>query len=188
MASKHEKYEFAIESLHLTEEEQQFIDSLQEKLFFPKGTIILSEGQIISRSFHVLSGCVRKFYLKDGEEKTSDFFIEHDSTSGVVGEKSKFFLDCIEDTTVNSVSGDQEKILYEKFPRFQSVCRISTEKKLHEYQEKFSTFISSSPEERYLQLLETRPYLLNRVPQYQLASYLGVKPESLSRIRKRLSS
>ena len=77
--------------------------------------------------------------------------------------------------------------MYKRFPRFQKMCRIQPEKALHESQEKFALYMASTPQERYLHLMDTRPDLINRVPQYQLASFLGVKPESLSRIRKRLS-
>ena len=76
--------------------------------------------------------------------------------------------------------------MYRLFPRIESLCRIETEKKLGQFRELMAFYLASSPEERYLNLLNTRPNLLTRVPQYQLASYLGVKPESLSRIRGRI--
>jgi len=184
--------EFDLDALNLSEEERTFISKLQKKITYAKGEVILSEGQITNKSFHVVTGCVRKYYLKDGEEKTTDFFTEQDSIStkpsGLSQVKSKYYLECVEETVLTAVTSEQEALLYSKFPRFQSMCRVTTEKLLEEYQDKFSKFISSSPEERYLNLLETRPDLLNRVPQYQLASYLGIKPESLSRIRKRLMS
>lgn len=183
--------DWALESLDLSQEERDFIDELQTVLTYPKGTIFLSEGQITNKCFHVLEGCVRKYHLKDGEEKTTEFFIENDSitTSPASSKqvKSKYFLECVEDTTLTAISAEQEELLYTKFPRFQGLCRISTEQLLDDLQGKFSKFISSSPEERYINLQETRPDLINRVPQYQLASYLGMKPESLSRIRKRLA-
>ena len=192
MSSTHEKYEYAIDTLGLSEEEITYIDSIQVISTYPKGKILLSEGQIATKNFYVVAGCVRKYHLKDGEEKTTDFFLEEDSisTSPSRGHhaKSKYFLECLEETTLKVITLEQEEQLYLKFPKFQSMCRISTEKKLEEYQDMLSEFISSSPEERYLRLQETRPDLMNRVPQYQLASYLGVKPESLSRIRKRLTS
>jgi len=78
--------------------------------------------------------------------------------------------------------------MYRLFPSIESLCRIETEKKLGQFRELMAFYLASSPEERYLNLLNTRPNLLTRVPQYQLASYLGVKPESLSRIRGRLQA
>ncbi len=76
--------------------------------------------------------------------------------------------------------------MFQVFPHFESICRVAVEDELGKNQEKLASYIIKSPEERYLELLETRPDLLDRVPQYQLASYLGIKPESLSRIRKRI--
>jgi len=86
------------------------------------------------------------------------------------------------------VSLEKTKEMYRRFPRFEKMCRIKSEEDITKFQEKFSRYISSSPEERYVHLLETRPELIDRVPQYHLATYLGMKPESLSRIRKRLAS
>lgn len=81
---------------------------------------------------------------------------------------------------------EEEQRMFERIPKLESICRVETEKKLGEYQEQLASFITSTPEERYLNLMNTRPQLINRVPQYQLASYLGIKPESLSRIQKRI--
>ncbi len=179
-----------IQRLNLSKEEIDFINNLQSKVFYKKGTCFLSEGQVADRSYYVEKGCVRKYYIKDGEEKTTDFYLEDDSITTTPSSdknlKSKYFLECLEDTNLKIVTTQQEETLYKRFPRFQSLCRISAEKKLEEYQELFSKFILSSPEERYLDLLNNRPELLHRVPQYHLASFLGVKPESLSRIKKRV--
>lgn len=184
------KQDYGIENLNLSDDEIQFISNVQSLITYPKGKIFISEGQIVNKCFHIISGCVRKYHLKDGEEKTTDFFIENDSIttrpSGSKELKSQYYLECVEDTKMSYINAEQEEILYAKFPRFQSMCRITTEHKLAEYQKMFSVFIASSPEERYLYIQQSRPDLLNRVPQYQLASYLGIKPESLSRIKKRL--
>ena len=71
-------------------------------------------------------------------------------------------------------------------PRLESIIRFELEKNAGKEHDHLSKFISSSPEERYLDLQENRPDLFNRIPQHQIASYLGIKPESLSRIRKRI--
>ena len=76
--------------------------------------------------------------------------------------------------------------MYEKYPQLESLSRVIAEVILTKQQESFTEFKTSSPEERYLNLLKTKPDLMQRVPQHQIASYLGIKPESLSRIRKRL--
>ncbi|GEN10050.1 hypothetical protein MFU01_50870 [Myxococcus fulvus] len=83
---------------------------------------------------------------------------------------------------------ERESDLYARFPRFESISRRAMEQVLAEQQDRLTSYVIDTPEQRYLRLLATRPDLLQRIPQYQLASYVGVKPESLSRIRKRLAS
>ena len=93
----------------------------------------------------------------------------------------------MEDTTV--VIGNETKAqeLFKQYPRFETVSRMVMESVFSEQQKTMSAYLTDSPEQRYLRLFETKPDLIQRVPQYQLASYIGVKPESLSRIRKRIS-
>lgn len=78
--------------------------------------------------------------------------------------------------------------VFKKFPKFETICRIVSEKLIVKSQIDFADFKTSSPEQRYLNLMKERPDLIQRVPQYQLASYLGIKPESLSRLRARIVS
>ena len=93
---------------------------------------------------------------------------------------------CSEDTTVVITLTEKEKKLYEKFPRFKEFCLEEMDRIIGEQREKLTEFYRLKPEERYVKLQEERPDLLNRVPQYQIASYLGIKPETLSRIRARM--
>jgi hypothetical protein len=76
--------------------------------------------------------------------------------------------------------------IFSKFPKFETLCRILSEELLAKQQIDFDEFKTSSPEQRYLNLLQIRPDLVQRVPQHQLASYLGIKPQSLSRLRARI--
>jgi len=176
----------------LSEEEQAAIAELNSIKTFKKGYVLLSEGQYFRESYFVKSGLVRQYRIIEGKEVTSNFYTENQSISTSISssknQKSPFTLICGEDSEISVVSFEKEKEIYTRFPRFEKMCRISTEKELNEFQTKFSKFIASSPEERYKNLMAERPELINRVPQYHLSSYLGIKPESLSRIRKRLSS
>ncbi len=154
---------------------------------FKKGTILLKEGQVRKLCYFVLKGCIRQYFLVDGEEKTTNFFTEGQPVTAYEGTykrvPSKFYLSCVEDTILTV--GD-EASFFAKFPHLEFVKGLAVEEELGKSMDLFSTYILNSPEERYLNLLKTRPGLLDRVPQYQLASYLGVTPESLSRIRKRI--
>lgn len=175
----------------LSKEEQEAMMQLDSIRDFKKGDFLIKEGAIPKSSFFVVKGLVRKFRTKEAEEFTIDFYGAQESVYSVSSSSdpkpSKFSLECLEDSRISVVSFEKEQEIYKRFPRFERMCRETTEKSLMVYQEKFANYLSSSPEERYLDLLDNRSDLLDRVPQYQLASYLGVKPESLSRIRKRIS-
>ncbi|WP_421754630.1 Crp/Fnr family transcriptional regulator [Croceimicrobium sp.] len=167
-------------------------NAVNESAFFKtykKGTILLKEGNFSSECYFILDGCIRSYFLKDGEEKTIDFFIEEDVVTPANYGKltpSQYYLECIEDTVVNVGNPTIEKEMYQKYPQLESLSRVIAEVILTKQQESFTEFKTSTPEERYLNLLKTKPGLLQRVSQYQIASYLGITPESLSRIRKRI--
>jgi CRP-like cAMP-binding protein len=157
---------------------------------FKKGTILLREGEIPNESYLVLKGCIRSYLLKDGEEKTLEFYTEEQPVAPInygKGIPSEHYMECVEDSLLSINTPEHENEMFRKYPQFDSICRIMTEILMASYQESLVTYKLTTPEDRYLNLLKSRPDLIQRVPQYQLASYLGVKPESLSRIRKRLS-
>jgi len=165
--------------------------ALEESLFirtYKKGTILLKEGSISNECYFILKGCIRSYYLKEGEEKTTEFYTEEQAITPIAyGKKipSEYYLECIEDTIAGVGTPELETEMYRKFPQLESMNHAIGEAIMAKYQETFAEFKMNSPEERYANLLKTRPDLMQRAPQYQIASYLGIKPESLSRIRKR---
>jgi CRP-like cAMP-binding protein len=167
-------------------------DAINESAFFKfykKGHLLLREGDFSNECYFILDGCIRSYFLKDGEEKTIEFYTEEQVVNPANTGKSipsEYYLECIEDTVVNISNPGREKEMYQKYPELESLSRVIAEAMLIKQQASFTTFKSSNPEERYLNMLETRPDLLQRASQHQIASYLGIRPESLSRIRKRL--
>jgi hypothetical protein len=99
---------------------------------------------------------------------------------------SEYYISCSEDTILTISNADMESEINGKFPKFETLCRILSEELLAKQRMDFDAFKTSSPEQRYLSLLQKRPDLIQRVPQHQLASYLGIKPQSLSRLRSRI--
>jgi len=170
-------------------ESKGIIESLRIQTF-QKGTLLLREGQVSSLCYFVLKGCIRQYYLVDGEEKTTNFYTEGQPVTPYEGtfsrKPAKFYLSCVEDCALSVGTPEDEARLFEQFPQFKNVVRVAVEEELGKSQQLASSYVLNNPTERYRNLLKTRPDLLDRVPQYQLASFLGITPESLSRIRRRV--
>lgn len=181
--------EFISKYVSLTDEEKEAILSLDIFRSVKKGTTLLKEGQKSKDSYFVIKGCIRAYYVLDGEEKTTAFYTEMEAlTPPCVISKtpSEYYISCIEDTILTVTNPDMEVEVNSKFPKFEIMCRILSEELLAKKQIDFDEFKTSSPEQRYLNLIQKRPDLIQRVPQHQLASYLGIKPQSLSRLRARI--
>ena len=100
---------------------------------------------------------------------------------------SEYYISCVEDSSIIVSNPKMEIEVFEMFPKFEKLYRILSEERLAKNQRSFDGFKISSPEGRYLDLLQNRPDLLERVPQRQLASFLGITAPSLSRMRTRLT-
>ena len=173
----------------LNAEETQIIVENTVLREFKKRSILLKEGSISKECYAVIRGCVREYYLKDGLEKTTAFFTEGQSVSSFSSYTnqmpSKHYLECAEDCLLTVGTQSLVDQMCDRIPRLTDFLRIEVEKEAGALQERMASFMTSSPEERYSDLMKTNPSLMNRVPQHQIASYLGVTPESLSRIKKR---
>lgn len=183
-------FDFLKEHIELNEAEKENI--IQMNLFksVNKGEILLKEGEYSDKSYFILKGCLRTYYILDGEEKTTAFYTELEGISPhtLLSKKpSEYFIASLEDGIIIESTPEMEKIGFEKFPKFETLCRILSEKLYLKQQMDFDEFKTSSPEKRYLNLIKQRPDLLQRVPQNQIASFLGITPQSLSRMRARLS-
>jgi CRP-like cAMP-binding protein len=182
-------FDFISKYITLSEEEEKEFIPLNTFKSFKKGTVLLKEGELSNDCYFVLKGCLRSFYLLKGEEKTTAFYTELEGINphcAVDKKPSSYYLACVEDCILTVGNPEMEAIMYEKFPKFETLFRLLSAELLLKSQLSFDEFKTSSPEQRYLKLQQSRPDLVQRIPQQQLASFLGMKPESLSRIRKRL--
>jgi CRP-like cAMP-binding protein len=174
----------------LSDEEASAIAGTMRIQQYKKGTILLREGQISAEAYFVLEGCVRQYFLVDGEEKTTNFFTDEQWVISInsfsQNMPSTHFMACATDSYLVVGNRAEEEALYKQFPRFETISRKVMEKIFAEQQAIMASYTTDTPEQRYIKLLESRPELFQIIPQYQLASYIGVKPESLSRIRKRI--
>jgi len=158
---------------------------------YVKGTTLVEQGEVSSTCYFVLRGCVRQYAIdEDGNENTSEFYNEEQAVASMnrrdPDKGSDWYLTCLEDCVL--VVGDlaAEKGMFERHAQLESMVRLMMEEYLARMQREFAAFIAAAPEERYRKMLRERPNLTERVPQHQLASYLGMTPESLSRIKKRI--
>lgn len=156
---------------------------------FKKGHTLLNEGSISKECYAVIKGCVREFYIKDGLEKTTSFFTEGQSVNSFSSYTnhvpSKHYLECSEDCLLTVGNQSLVDQMSERIPRLSEFIKNEVQKDAGALQERMASFMVSSPEERFADLMENNPSLMNRVPQHQIASYIGVTPESFSRIKKR---
>jgi len=155
-----------------------------------KGEYLLKEGEISKECFAVIKGCVREFVIKDGVEKTVSFFTEGDPvnafSSEVTGCPSKSYFECLEDSIVTVGNDSLIDEMIQRIPRLEKLIRREVEKEAGKMQDRMSDFMISTPEERFVTLINNQPNLIHRVPQVLIASYIGVTPESYSRIKKRV--
>jgi CRP-like cAMP-binding protein len=182
-------FDFISKYVSLNEDEKNVLLSLDLFHSVKKGSILLKEGQKSQDSYFVLKGCIRVYYLIDGEEKTTSFYTEMDALTPhcVINDStSDYFISCVEDSILLISTSDMTLEVNSKFPKFEIMCRKLTEELMAKKQLDFDEFKTSSPEQRYRNLLQKRPDLIQRVPQHQLASFLGIKPQSLSRLRARI--
>jgi len=182
-------FDFLSKYVSLTEDEKNAITSLDIFHSVKKGTTLLKEGQKSNNGYFVLKGCIRAYYIIDGEEKTTAFYTEMEGLTPycvITKAPSEYYISCIEDTILTVSNSDMEAEVNSRFPKFETLCRILSAELLAKQQIDFDEYKTSSPEQRYLNLIQKRPDLIQRVPQHQLASYLGIKPQSLSRLRARI--
>lgn len=182
-------FNFISKYITITEEEKNVLISLDLFHSVKKGTILLKEGQHSKESYFVLSGCIRTYYVLNGEEKTTAFYTEMDALTPpcVISQTpSECYISCSENSILLISNDEMSLEVNSKFPKFDLMCRKFSEELLAKQQVNFDEFKTSSPEQRYQNLLQKRPDLIQRVPQHQLASYLGIKPQSLSRLRARI--
>ncbi len=186
---ENEIYEYLSKYIPITEELEEELSKIEFIKRFGIGTILLEEGKISNECFFIIKGCIRSYYLKDGEEKTTEFYTEEQAViPSAYGNiiPSEYYLECIEDTIAGVGTPELETEIYQKFPQLESLNRTLGEAIMAKTQNTFAEYKMASPKERYLTLLKNRPDLVQRAPQHQIANYLGIKPESLSRIRKRI--
>jgi CRP-like cAMP-binding protein len=158
----------------------------------PKGSFLLREGEVCRQIYFIRKGLVRLYYLKDGETYIRQFFFEHafatDLASCTTGAPSRLYIEALEDCELTVLPYAELCRLYDTFPGLQKLGRLLAEHAFAAISGRMASLFLQTPEERYLELIRSRPKVSQRIPQYMIASYLGVTPEGLSRIRRRIAA
>ena len=177
--------------IRLNEEELSFFHSLLRHRKVPRKTFLLQEGEVCDFEAYIIKGCIRTYYLdKEGVETILLFAVEEwwasDITSFTERKPSNVFIETVEECELLTIDYAGKSRLFEKVPAFERMFRLLVQRSLSVLQQRFYSSISETAEERYLQFLEKYPLVAQRVPQHQIARYIGVSPEFLSKVRSTL--
>jgi CRP-like cAMP-binding protein len=177
--------------ISLTDEECKNLSQIFYPVHLKKREVWLTPGEHCTSIGFIVKGCVRSYYVKEQQENTAQFFFEGDwSTdygSWLTREPSFIGIEAIEPAELLVIPFHRLEKLYDECPKFERLGRIMAENTIIKIRKRNMSLLNDKPEEAYLKLLEERPNVIARVPQHFIASFLGIEPESLSRIRKKLS-
>ena len=177
--------------ISLSTEETVFFTSLLKSKSLAKGDFLLREGAVCKYETFVTKGCLKSFYQdENGFEHILDFLIEewwaNDLYSLFTQTASKSAIKAIEDTEVLQISKTDLEMLYQQIPKFERFFRILFQNAYITQREQINAALSAGAEERYLLFLQKKPYAEKRFTQKDIASYLGITPQFLSALKKKL--
>ncbi|MCI4671619.1 MAG: Crp/Fnr family transcriptional regulator [Bacteroidia bacterium] len=168
---------------------EERITSIATEIKFPKRSKVREESYVWKELYFIQKGCVRHYFVKpDGEELTCDFSMEGQFFTDFISlnqqTPSRYNYLCMEDCHCLSIPYGRLLAAYKDFPELETFGRLMAEQTANRISEMAHGLLTLKSEDRYRKLLEERPELLQRVPQKYIANFLGIKAESLSRIKR----
>jgi len=155
----------------------------------PAKTILLKEGQVSRTMYFIEQGCLRTWVNNDGKEITTQFFFEGDVVSSIesfrTNQPSLYTIESLEPTVLQTLSIKDFQEIIASSDDFKKAMEEHLFKRFYQAQQLFYSFLKNNPQQRYEELLQRHPHIVQRVPQHYIASYLGITSVSLSRIRNR---
>lgn len=156
-------------------------------LKLPKGTTLVKEGQLSDKTFFIIKGCARAYYLKEGKDISDWFAFEDEFISSInsffLNVPSPHYIEVLEDSILLEISRNDVEKLSEKYHDFERLTKVIVTKTMLQQQQRIVSMQFYTAEEKYKNLLSIRKDITNRVPLTHIASYIGITLETLSRIR-----
>lgn len=179
------------ERVNLNEYEIELIKNAYEPKILMKKEFLFTQGEICKYESFVIDGTAKVFYSDEKGNEHILYFAFKDWWMGDIasfnfGEYATMSAQALEDSVVLTINHERKEQLFVQIPQLERMFRIITQRTLSVLQKRFFLALSGSAKDRYLQLIERHPKIEQLVPQYQIASYLGILPESLSRMKKQL--
>lgn len=179
--------------IELTEEQTSKITDFITIKQFSKGDFILQPGDYSSDFYFIEKGVLRSYTIdENGKEHIIQFGTENwligDRNSSLCKEASKFYIQAIEDATIIIVNDELNQLIQQMNPAYLNAQLILLQNHVRHLQDRINSLLSASAKTRYLEFIKLYPTILPRIPQWMIASYLGITPESLSRVRKDIAS
>jgi CRP-like cAMP-binding protein len=179
--------------IDLTDSEVEYFRSVLTHRRFRKKQFVLQAGEVCRHENFVVSGCLRGFhYGLDGSEYTTTLAVEDwwisDLESLIRNTPATMSIEAVEDSEVLQLARSDYESLYTRVPKFERLFRILLENAFMAHQRRLLSMTSQTAEQRYREFIERYPKFAQRVPQKHIASFLGVTPEFLSRVRKSIST
>jgi CRP/FNR family transcriptional regulator, anaerobic regulatory protein len=180
--------EYFDRAIPLNEKEKELIRMKFHSRLFRKRQFVLQEGDVCTQFNFVVRGCLRTYKI---DEKGNSHILQFAAENNWINDLGSFHgvtpsalnIDALEDTVVLQISRNDLISLYQEAPKFDRIFRVLVENAFIRLQERLLQNISSTAEERYKSFLELYPHLTNRLSQVQIAAFIGVTPEFLSRLR-----
>lgn len=179
-------------SVTFSQEELKIFNSLLKQKTVSKKTFLLQEGEVCNFEAFIVKGCVRTYYIDaNGFEVILQFGIEQWWVSDIASfheqSPSKLFIETLEDCELLYLTPETKEELLFKVPKFERVFRMMIQRNLSATQNRLINNIAKPAQERYLEFIAKYPTIPQRVPQHYIASFLGISPEFLSKIRAKIS-
>ena len=177
--------------LPLENEEIDTIKKVFKERRIKRRQFILQEGDVCTLNTFVVEGCFRMYFVDEkGKEHNIQFAVENwwigDIGSFHTEEPSKLYIEAIENSIILQIKKQDQLDLFVNHPKFNRIFRVFTENALVAYQRRVLQNISSTAEEHYLDFMKRYPFFFNRISNVQIASFLGITPEFLSTLRKKI--